>query len=92
MAIKPTEACKVLTVFYITLYRQCACCRSWPFFRPSSGRWITKEMLQKLFGPMHKYQTLRFKMFGSKYILKHKKQIKFFCYKFTMVTYNIIVT
>jgi hypothetical protein len=34
-------------------------------------------MLQKLFGPMHKYQTLRFKMFGSKYILKYKKHIKF---------------
>jgi hypothetical protein len=48
---------------------------------PSSGRCIPKntyiEILQKLMEPMHRYKILNLKIYGLKYTLNIKIQIKY---------------
>jgi len=52
-----------------------------PHLWPSSGRDLTKGILQKLKEPIHKYKiVIRFKMYGLKYILKWEIQVIFFSF------------
>ena len=48
-----------------------------PHLWSSSGRIITRDILQKRSELMHKYKIPSFKMCGVKYVLKYKIQINF---------------